>query len=81
MIVRAKLQIGDRVGLVGQQVEKLVGVPVNGGPPNFDAIGIGMFFLLRAPVAGIPFLCAVSAPSDLAVEAADRLGVSRTSAT
>ena len=29
----------------------------------------------KAAVAGIPILCAVSAPSDLAVEAADRLGV------
>jgi FdhD protein len=29
----------------------------------------------KAAVAGIPVICAVSAPSDLAVEAADRLGV------
>jgi FdhD protein len=29
----------------------------------------------KAAVAGIPILCAVSAPSDLAVEAATRLGV------
>ena len=29
----------------------------------------------KAAVAGVPILCAVSAPSDLAVEAADRLGV------
>jgi FdhD protein len=29
----------------------------------------------KAAVAGIPILCAVSAPSDLAVEAAERLGV------
>ncbi len=29
----------------------------------------------KAAVAGIPFLCAVSAPSDLAVEAAERLGM------
>jgi len=29
----------------------------------------------KAAVAGIPILCAVSAPSDLAIEAADRLGV------
>src|SRR5579864_2628211 len=26
---------------------RIVGVPVNGGPPNFDAIGIGEFFLDR----------------------------------
>ena len=29
----------------------------------------------KAAVAGIPIVCAVSAPSDLAVEAAERLGV------
>ena len=29
----------------------------------------------KATVAGIPIVCAVSAPSDLAIEAADRLGV------
>jgi FdhD protein len=29
----------------------------------------------KAAVAGVPILCAVSAPSDLAIEAADRLGV------
>jgi FdhD protein len=29
----------------------------------------------KAAVAGIPIICAVSAPSDLAIEAADRLGV------
>ena len=29
----------------------------------------------KAAVAGIPIVCAVSAPSDLAVQAADRLGV------
>ncbi len=29
----------------------------------------------KAAVAGVPIVCAVSAPSDLAVEAADRLGV------
>jgi FdhD protein len=29
----------------------------------------------KAAVAGAPILCAVSAPSDLAIEAADRLGV------
>jgi FdhD protein len=28
----------------------------------------------KAAVAGIPIVCAVSAPSDLAIEAADRLG-------
>jgi FdhD protein len=29
----------------------------------------------KAAVAGVPIICAVSAPSDLAIEAADRLGV------
>jgi FdhD protein len=29
----------------------------------------------KAAVAGIPIICAVSAPSDLAVESADRLGL------
>src|SRR4030095_2414476 len=29
----------------------------------------------KRAVAGVPILCAVSAPSDLAIEAADRLGV------
>ena len=29
----------------------------------------------KAAVAGIPIVCAVSAPSDLAIEAADRLGL------
>ena len=29
----------------------------------------------KAAVAGIPILCAVSAPSDLAISAAERLGV------
>jgi hypothetical protein len=41
---------------------RLVGVPVNGGPPNFDAIGIGMFFLLPTPdylsVTGTTPICA-----------------------
>jgi FdhD protein len=31
--------------------------------------------VLKAAVAGIPIVCAVSAPSDLAIEAADRLGL------
>jgi len=29
----------------------------------------------KAAVAGVPVICAVSAPSDLAVQAADQLGV------
>jgi hypothetical protein len=29
---------------------RIIGVPVNGGPPDFTAIGIGMFFLEPTPV-------------------------------
>jgi len=29
---------------------RVIGVPVNNGPPNFDAIGIAAFFLLPTPV-------------------------------
>ena len=31
--------------------------------------------LQKAAVAGIPIVCAISAPSDLAIETAERLGV------
>jgi Flp pilus assembly protein TadG len=41
---------------------RIIGVPVNGGPPNFDAIGIGMFFLLPTPtyqsIIGTSPICA-----------------------
>jgi FdhD protein len=59
--------------LVGEQV--LAGrTPLNGavllvsGRTSFEIVQ-------KAAVAGIPIVCAVSAPSDLAVEAAGRLGV------
>jgi len=41
---------------------RLVGVPVNNGPPNFDAVGIGMFFLQPTPtyqsITGTTPICA-----------------------
>ena len=41
---------------------RVVGVPVNSGPPNFNAIGIGAFLLLGTPtyqdVTGITPICA-----------------------
>jgi FdhD protein len=59
--------------LIGEQV--LAGrMPLNGevllvsGRTSFEIVQ-------KAAVAGIPIVCAISAPSDLAVEAAERLGV------
>jgi FdhD protein len=62
-------------------IDKLVGsqlvagaLPLNGrvlvvsGRVSFEIVQ-------KAAVAGIPIICAVSAPSDLAIQAADRLGV------
>ena len=59
--------------LVGEQV--LAGrVPLNGG--ILLVSGRASFEIVqKAAVAGLPIVCAVSAPSDLAVEAAGRLGV------
>ncbi|HKX00587.1 MAG TPA: pilus assembly protein TadG-related protein [Bryobacteraceae bacterium] len=41
---------------------RIIGVPINGGPPNFDAVGIGEFFLLPTPtylsVTGTKPICA-----------------------
>ena len=41
---------------------RIVGVPINGGPPNFTAIGIGMFFLQPTPnyqsIGGNQAICA-----------------------
>ncbi|MEO5964453.1 MAG: formate dehydrogenase accessory sulfurtransferase FdhD [Candidatus Limnocylindrales bacterium] len=62
-------------------LDKLIGSQVlAGGLPLRDRIvlvsGRASFELVqKAAVAGVPMLAAVSAPSDLAVEAAERLGV------
>ena len=62
-------------------LDKLVGSQVLAGAgPLHDRIlmvsgRVSFEIVQKAAVAGIPVLCAVSAPSDLAVEAADRLGV------
>lgn len=62
-------------------LDKLVGEQVLGGRvPLNDRIllvsGRASFEIVqKAAVAGLPIVCAVSAPSDLAVEAAERLGV------
>jgi len=59
--------------LVGSQV--LAGV----GPLNDRILmvsgRVSFEIIQKAAVAGIPIVCAVSAPSDLAIEAAERLGV------
>ena len=59
--------------LVGSQV--LAGV----GPLNDRILmvsgRVSFEIIQKAAVAGVPIVCAVSAPSDLAIEAADRLGV------
>lgn len=62
-------------------VDKLVGrALLDGGLPLAERIlmvsgRVSFEIVQKAAVAGIPVLCAVSAPSSLAVEAADRLGV------
>jgi FdhD protein len=62
-------------------LDKLVGEQVlAGGTPLNDFLllvsGRASFEIIqKAAVAGIPIVCAISAPSDLAVEAAERLGV------
>jgi FdhD protein len=61
-------------------LDKLVGAELLAGRlPLHDRIllvsgRVSFEIVQKAAVAGIAFLCAVSAPSDLAVEAADRLG-------
>ncbi|HET7474095.1 MAG TPA: formate dehydrogenase accessory sulfurtransferase FdhD [Candidatus Limnocylindrales bacterium] len=62
-------------------LDKLVGSQlIAGALPLHDRIlmvsgRVSFEIVQKAAVAGVPILCAVSAPSDLAIEAADRLGV------
>ncbi|MEO8571106.1 MAG: formate dehydrogenase accessory sulfurtransferase FdhD [Chloroflexota bacterium] len=62
-------------------IDKLVGCQVLGGSmPLHDRLlmvsgRVSFEIVQKAAVAGIPIVCAVSAPSDLAIETADRLGV------
>jgi FdhD protein len=62
-------------------LDKLVGSQVLGkAMPLHERIlmvsgRVSFEIVQKAAVAGIPIVCAVSAPSDLAIEAADRLGV------
>jgi FdhD protein len=62
-------------------LDKLIGSQVLAGAlPLHDRIvmvsgRVSFEIVQKAAVAGVPILCAVSAPSDLAVETAERLGV------
>jgi FdhD protein len=62
-------------------LDKLVGSQLLAGAlPLNDRIlmvsgRVSFEIVQKAAVAGVPILCAVSAPSDLAIQAADRLGV------
>jgi FdhD protein len=62
-------------------LDKLVGSQVLGGTmPLHERIlmvsgRVSFEIVQKAAVAGIPIVCAVSAPSDLAIETAERLGV------
>ena len=62
-------------------IDKLVGSQVLAGAlPLHDRIlmvsgRVSFEIVQKAAVAGVPIICAVSAPSDLAVETAERLGV------
>ena len=62
-------------------VDKLVGSQVLAGAmPLHDRVlmvsgRVSFEIVQKAAVAGIPIVCAVSAPSDLAIETAERLGV------
>jgi FdhD protein len=62
-------------------VDKIVGnATLSGGLPLSDNVlmvsgRVSFEIVQKAAMAGIPVLCAVSAPSSLAIEAGDRLGV------
>ena len=62
-------------------LDKLVGSQVLAGAlPLHDRVvmvsgRVSFEIVQKAAVAGVPIVCAVSAPSDLAIETADRLGV------
>jgi FdhD protein len=62
-------------------LDKLVGSQVTAGAlPLHDRIvmvsgRVSFEIVQKAAVAGVPIICAVSAPSDLAIETAERLGV------
>jgi FdhD protein len=62
-------------------LDKVIGSQVLAGrPPLNDTIlmvsgRVSFEIVQKAAVAGIPIICAVSAPSDLAISAAERLGV------
>lgn len=62
-------------------VDKLIGAQVLAGlMPLHDRIlmvsgRVSFEIIQKAAVAGIPIVCAVSAPTDLAIESAERLGV------
>jgi len=59
--------------LIGSQV--MVGARKLNGFVLMVSGRVSFEIVQKAAVAGIPIICAVSAPSDLAVETADRLGV------
>jgi FdhD protein len=62
-------------------LDKLIGSQLLAGElPLHDRIvlvsgRVSFELVQKAAVAGAPVLCAISAPSDLAIEAAERLGV------